>query len=153
MVAQAVGQDMGLRCRDRFSGLPDSARAERPSYMTGLHTRVAALLASVRYKGLWEPFRVHSKGASGGDIVLFIQHAQFLPDASGALRNAQWQTGRKWYISTHMTDGEILQTALRAILDFEEHEAREGFEFCGERLFSPHKSVRALLNVEEEKRA
>jgi hypothetical protein len=58
--------------------------------------------------------------------------------------NGELQRGRKWLLSTHMMDEEVVQTALMAVLAFEEHEAREAFLFDGKRLFSPHKSLAAL---------
>lgn len=63
------------------------------------------------------------------------------------------QYGRKFYVSPHMTDGEILQTALLAAIQFAEHETREAFLFDGVRLFGPHKSVAALMHATEETRA
>lgn len=60
--------------------------------------------------------------------------------------------GRKWYVSPHATDGEILQTILKAIITFEEHEIRERFEYKGRRIFGPHHAVSDLLTISEEYR-
>lgn len=51
--------------------------------------------------------------------------------------------GRKWALSSHMTESEVVQTALRAYLDAVEHEARESFRYRDRALFGPHISVRA----------
>ena len=59
------------------------------------------------------------------------------------------QHSRKWMLSEHMTDSEIVQTALLAVLTAEEHEAREQFLFDGAAVFGPHFSVRALAEVQE----
>jgi len=58
----------------------------------------------------------------------------------------EWYTakGRKYYISDHMIEAEVVQTALMAVLAFEEHEARERFTYKGKRLFGPHICLDAL---------
>ncbi len=48
------------------------------------------------------------------------------------------QHGRKFYVSTYSTKGEVVQTALLACLLAEEHECRELFRYRGARLFGPH---------------
>lgn len=52
--------------------------------------------------------------------------------------------GRKWHISRFMTDGEVVLTALKAVLTAEEHEAREKFLFDGEMIFHPHPNVEVM---------
>jgi hypothetical protein len=52
--------------------------------------------------------------------------------------------GRKWRLSPHMTAGEVVQTALLAVLAFEEHEAREAFRWRGRAIFGPHIVLSAL---------
>jgi hypothetical protein len=63
----------------------------------------------------------------------------------------QW-TSRKWYISPHACKSEVIQTALKAVLTAEEHEARERFLYKGRAIFGPHKDVDALLAVVEQTR-
>lgn len=58
--------------------------------------------------------------------------------------------GRKWLLSQHMTEGEVVQTALMACLAAEENEAREAFSYKGKALFGPHIGVEALLSVADE---
>jgi hypothetical protein len=123
--------------------------------LTAFGERVQALLTLVAYKP-GSGFKLSERGAYG-DRMLFLQHFQNLPDTTQSADSAHnpliQQRGRKWYLSPWMTDGEVLQTALMAILAFEEHEAREAITFDGKRIFSPHKSVAALAAVEEEKRS
>lgn len=57
------------------------------------------------------------------------------------------RAGRKWYISEYATDSEVVQTALLAALQFEEHEAREAFRFDGERIYGPHIDAISLAAV------
>jgi len=51
-----------------------------------------------------------------------------------------WKS-RKWILSIHMTPSELVQTALKAVLTAEEHEAREAFTLDGVACFSPHFDV------------
>lgn len=60
-----------------------------------------------------------------------------------------WGT-RKWPLSPHMTESEIVQTALLCILVAEEHEAREKFLFRGKPVFGPHFDVDRLHDLCEE---
>lgn len=53
-------------------------------------------------------------------------------------------SGRKWRVSMHMTESEIVQTALKAALTAEEHETREKFLYNGRAIFGPHFSVARL---------
>lgn len=53
-------------------------------------------------------------------------------------------------LSLHMTDGEVVQTALAAVLAWYEHEAREAFKFQGEAIFNPHLSLQALIERAEQ---
>ena len=55
--------------------------------------------------------------------------------------------GRKWRLSEHMTKSEIVQTALKAVLAFEEHEVRENFKYRGQAIFDPHYDVDALYEL------
>lgn len=57
------------------------------------------------------------------------------------------QSSRKWYISRHATESEVVQTALKAALTAEEHEVRERFKYRGKRIFGPHIAVGARLDI------
>lgn len=46
--------------------------------------------------------------------------------------------GRKWLLSTHMTESEVVQTAFMALKAFDEHELRESFYYKGALVFNPH---------------
>jgi hypothetical protein len=56
----------------------------------------------------------------------------------------KWR-GRKWMLSYHMTDGELVQTAFKAVLTAQEHEAREQFKYRGVSIFDPHYDVERLV--------
>jgi hypothetical protein len=60
---------------------------------------------------------------------------------------SEWEHGRKWMLSLHMTKSELVQTALKAVLTAEEHEAREHFTYKSKRIFGPHLDVDRLLDI------
>ncbi len=55
--------------------------------------------------------------------------------------------GRKWRLSEHMTDGEIVQTAFMAVMAAVEHETREGFTYRGVSVFDPHYDIEKLVEL------
>lgn len=59
-------------------------------------------------------------------------------------------SGRKWLLSQHMTESEIVQTALLAVLTAEEHEAREKFTYLDEPVFGPHLNVDRLFDITQK---
>ncbi len=60
-----------------------------------------------------------------------------------------WKS-RKWMLSAHMTDGEIVQTAFKAVLTALEHEARENFLYRGVSVFDPHYDLDALVRLRRD---
>ncbi len=58
--------------------------------------------------------------------------------------------GRHWRLSEHMTDGELVQTAFKAIMTALEHEARERFTYKGKAIFGPHLDVDKLVEIAGE---
>lgn len=58
----------------------------------------------------------------------------------------EWH-GRKWYLSDHMTEDEIVKTCFAAFKAAVEHEIMEGFTWRGVRIFNPHASFRALADA------
>lgn len=57
-----------------------------------------------------------------------------------------WKT-RKWLLSRHMTDGEIVQTAFKATLTALEHEMREQFKYRDAPIFDPHYDIEKLVEL------
>lgn len=72
------------------------------------------------------------------DIFIKVRFKAADPDTG----NEQSWSGRKWVVSIHSTESEIVTTCLKAVLTAEEHEAREQFKFCGKPIFNPHLDVR-----------
>jgi hypothetical protein len=52
---------------------------------------------------------------------------------------------RKWYVSSHATESEVVQTVFLAALIAQEHELRENFKFMGKDIFNPHHDVIHLV--------
>lgn len=62
------------------------------------------------------------------------------------------QHTRKWMLSEHMVESEIVQTALLLALTSAEHRVREHFKYQGQRVFSPHFDVKAFQQLSRDKR-
>ena len=60
------------------------------------------------------------------------------------------QHGRKWYLSEHMTDDEIIKGAFGAFERFIAHEVKEGFKVDGKRIYNPHTDFEELLKICEK---
>ena len=102
--------------------------------------RVSRLLKLIRYGSGETVITLH--GGSGRPYL------QVSADACCAVtaEPITWH-GRKWYLSTWMTDSEIVSTAFMAFLAAEEHECRERFKYKGQRIFGPHMDVDALADL------
>lgn len=61
--------------------------------------------------------------------------------------------GRKWFLSPHMTDGEIVQTAFAATMAAVEHETRETFTYRGHAIFDPHYDIERLVELRAQPNA
>jgi hypothetical protein len=61
--------------------------------------------------------------------------------------NEQSWGGRKFYLSDHMTQDEIVKTAFLAFKLAVEHEVMEGFTVGGKRPFNPHVNFTELLAI------
>lgn len=60
------------------------------------------------------------------------------------------QRCRKWVLSYHMVDSEIIRTAYKAIETAMIHEVQEEFRYKGVRLFNPHLDLNDLVAVIKE---
>lgn len=59
--------------------------------------------------------------------------------------------GRKWMISEWMTETEVVNTCLKAVLAAAEHEIRERFHYQGVSLYNPHIKVQDLIELRQSK--
>jgi hypothetical protein len=88
-------------------------------------------------------FRIEKDG-----IGLWFLQVRF-QDEDVVTRAVKNHGSRKWRMSMHMTRSEIVQTALKAVLTAEEHEARERFLYVGRAIFGPHLNVDTLWELTE----
>jgi len=105
-------------------------------------SEIAAVLNQLSYKEN-TTFLLIEKG----EDVLFLQVVT--RDVCVDTGNYCYVKGRKFYLSEHMIESEIVQTGLMAVLAFEEHEARENFKYKGKRLFGPHIDVNSLAGASD----
>jgi hypothetical protein len=100
------------------------------------------------------PLDVEGLRAIAGDLACGTM--QFLvEEEGGALFLAvarDGQRGRRWLIERSATRSEVVQTALKAVLTWEEHEAREQFRYRGQPVLGPHLDVDALAALARDRR-
>jgi hypothetical protein len=109
--------------------------------MTTKHLlRVQAIVNNIKYKD-WRLNVILNEGR------LHLQWAFKAPNWTEASHPVVSWTSRKWPLSEHMVESEIVQTALMAALTAEEHEARETFHYLGTRPFHPHISLEHLMRA------
>jgi len=99
---------------------------------------VRAVLSKVGFKD----GRFLVEVSDGGFLMEFVCEE---PDvATGAV---QTYHGRKWHISWEATPSDIVRTAFKAVVTWQEHEARERFTYRGVPVFGPHCDVDALVHL------
>lgn len=82
--------------------------------------------------------------------VLYLQgHYE---DADIHTGEIKMQHTRKWMLSEHMTESELVQTAFKMCLTSAEHRCREAFLYVGERVMGPHFNIQALLEISRHRR-
>jgi hypothetical protein len=100
--------------------------------------RAYEIVDRIDYKGgWWFDIGQHSGGSPYLMVRFWAKNAE-----TGA---EEAQAGRKFLLSEHMTDSEIIQTAFLAIKTAEEHETREAFKLDGVAVFGPHFDLASLI--------
>jgi hypothetical protein len=102
------------------------------------YARLQAIIDKLTYKD-WE-IRLGTINALPYLYIRFIG-----PDASTG--DPAVQVGRKWLLSEDMEESAVVQTALKAVLTAEEHEAREEFRYQGRAIFGPHFESARLARI------
>lgn len=118
-----------------MTSITDSIHQEPNVMLVG---RVQHLLQYIYYPDY--SFKVHV--GHGG---VYIQ--AYYEDEDIHAHTIEVQDTRKWLISTHMTDSEIVQTAFKCCLTSAEHRVRENFTYKNARVFGPHFDVEDLVKV------
>ena len=109
------------------------------------------LVSQCSYPGF--EFLIKRKGSqhTGGGFLVPETRAMYVLQIQCTTGEKPWR-GRKWDLSAHMTDSEVVMTAFKAVLTALEHEAREHFRFMGLRPFNPHFNVYDLIDLDQNKR-
>lgn len=81
-----------------------------------------------------------------GDVP-YLQIRFWAPDNMDPNGKMQLQSCRKWMLSYHMCNEEVLSTGLKATLAAVEHETRELFKWKGQPIYRPHYSIDALYEL------
>lgn len=120
------------------------------------YTQLQEILRHVYFKG-WEfrwgelrPIEGDKNFNRLGEHAAFIQVRFRAPDSHTHELEQSW-SGRKWYVSLHSTEAEVVQTCLKAVLTAVEHEAREAFLYKGIALFQPHLNLDLLMDIATER--
>lgn len=108
--------------------------------------KIKQLLSRVTMSCFGADFKIrveHDNEYENGRI--FIQVTYDAPcTKTGEIK--EWH-GRKWYLSKHMTDDEVIKTTYCAFKAAVEHEIMEGFKLDNIILFNPHVNFEELLKV------
>jgi hypothetical protein len=110
-----------------------------------LHSRLVALASEITLPkplSLGVVVKYHDEFSQQGCTFIRVGDREGKCNVTGEPL-AWW--GRKWYISPHMTDAEIVTTIFLACKVAMEHELREGFTFSDQMIFDPHKSLDTLV--------
>jgi hypothetical protein len=83
-------------------------------------------------------------GRDDSRIYLQVKCSDTKCNVTGKMLSGGW-SGRKWLLSPHMTNSEIVTTAFKALLTAVEHELREKFTYKGQAIFDPHMDVDRLV--------
>lgn len=123
-----------------------------------MFSRVTTLLSRVNLTCLEKKFNILVKyddkftyiDNTTGDKVgrIYIQ-LEYNSACNKGEENDYWK-GRKWYLSEHMTDDEIIKTCYVAFEACVKHEIMEGFKVDGKILFNPHINFEELLNISDK---
>lgn len=107
-----------------------------PSMIALLHCdHITELVGLIEYKST-SRIKLTNKYES-----VFLQYGEATHCANNP-DDISTQYGRKWYMSQHMTDSEIIQTIFLAVTVWEEHERRERFRLDGKAIFGPLNQIR-----------
>lgn len=78
------------------------------------------------------------------DGFLLRLHAVGACAESGETRSLD---GRRWHLDRSATRADVVRTAFKAALTWQEHETREAFRYRGVPVFGPHQDVEALAGL------
>jgi hypothetical protein len=103
--------------------------------------RLPDIINSIKLPFGWE---LHARHDARGFAYIQVGDSAARDNVTGEA--TAWR-GRKWLLSEHMTDGEVVQTAFLAVMTAVEHEAREVFTYQGRAIFDPHYDIYKLVEL------
>ena len=103
--------------------------------------RFRSFLSAIRYRDGWD-ICLRRDGSRW-----YLQVRFKAPDIETGKPATQY--GRKWLLSPHMCESEIVTTAFKACLAAEEHECKERFRYRGQPVFTPHLDVNRMALLME----
>lgn len=108
-------------------------------------SKVEAITAKIEMTCIHTTFKIHvdRDNVYGGRIFIQVQYKA--PDSRTGKLN-DWNS-RKWYLSEHMTEDEVVKTCFAAFKAAVEHEIMEGFRYEDKIVFNPHVDFRELMNI------
>lgn len=109
--------------------------------------RLLRLMDDIKLRNGWQVCAYYD---DRGHFYLQVEADDGVCNVSG--KPVTWK-GRKWLLSPHMTDSEIVQTALKAVLTAAEHEIREQFLFQDKAIFDPHYDLLGLVRLRDSEDA
>lgn len=112
-----------------------------------VHERFRALVRRMTYPGLVVQFDHELTYDGREQNWVRVENPSATCNVTGD--PAPWKS-RKWLLSEHMTDGEVVFTVLKAILTAQEHETRELFKFDGVAVGNSHVNIHRLVEVLKE---
>lgn len=131
---------LGLSDKREYRQKVQPPRADNPK---DLRDKLEAIINRVEYKD-WD-FQVTLDESR--PMLQIVFNDTDIDDNSDELVQ---QKSRKYVLSPYMTDSEVIQTALLATIKAEQHETREHFMYKGKRIFGPHLSVDARVDLVRE---
>lgn len=79
----------------------------------------------------------------GGEVVMWASYDE--PDVY--TKRMAKQFTRRWVLSPHMTDSELVSTVFKCCITSMEHRTREAFTYKKARIFGPHFHVEDLVRL------
>lgn len=92
--------------------------------------KIKSIVSHVKYKD-WQ-FVVGKKGDG------FLIQVQFMGEDTDGSGKLELQKCRKWFVSQHSCDSEVVRSCFLAIRQAEEHELCERFHYKGHQVYNPH---------------
>jgi hypothetical protein len=77
------------------------------------------------------------------NAAVFVRHVEADVDTSCP----EEQRGRPWLVTNKQTEGQIVDTCLKALLTSLEHRGREHFTYKNKAVFQPHFYIDQLLAI------